>query len=327
MRASPRGAACSVKASLSVRRPPTVPSCRFRQRHRRALAAPRLQDSKLAPRRCGEPPTERRTEHPDHPDGRRRLRSRRYLWRPDSYADVERIANDGISYNAFHTTSICSPTRAALLTGRNHQRVGSGTIAERAVDWDGYTGVIPRTSAASPRSSATTATTLPHSANGTTRRRPRQRRWDRSTCGPPAKASASTISTAFSPARRRNGSRGCIENFNAVEPPHDPKYHLSEDLADKAIDWMREASRVRPRSAVPDVLGAGCRPRSAPHLQRVGGQVQRPVRRRLGRAARRTFKRQKELGWIPADTELTPRADSMAAWESIPESQRPFQRR
>ena len=53
----------------------------------------------------------------------------------------------GISYNAFHTTSICSPTRAALLTGRNHQRVGSGTIAERAVDWDGYTGVIPRTSA------------------------------------------------------------------------------------------------------------------------------------------------------------------------------------
>ncbi len=56
---------------------------------------------------------------------------------------LSRIANDGISYNAFHTTAICSPTRAALLTGRNHQRVGSGTIAERAVDFDGYTGVIP----------------------------------------------------------------------------------------------------------------------------------------------------------------------------------------
>ena len=47
----------------------------------------------------------------------------------------------------FHTTSICSPTRAALLTGRNHQRVGSGTIAERALDFDGYTGVIPKTAA------------------------------------------------------------------------------------------------------------------------------------------------------------------------------------
>ena len=60
---------------------------------------------------------------------------------------LSRLASEGISYNAFHTTAICSPTRAALLTGRNHQRVGSGTIAERAVDWDGYTGVIPRSAA------------------------------------------------------------------------------------------------------------------------------------------------------------------------------------
>ena len=60
---------------------------------------------------------------------------------------LTRLANEGISYNTFHTTSICSPTRAALLTGRNHQRVGSGTIAERALDFDGYTGVIPKSAA------------------------------------------------------------------------------------------------------------------------------------------------------------------------------------
>ena len=60
---------------------------------------------------------------------------------------LSKLADQGMSYNTFHTTSICSPTRAALLTGRNHQRVGNGTIAERAVDWDGYTGVIPKTSA------------------------------------------------------------------------------------------------------------------------------------------------------------------------------------
>ena len=58
-----------------------------------------------------------------------------------------RVARDGICYNTFHTTSICSPTRAALLTGRNHHRVHSGTIAERAVDWDGYTGVIGKDTA------------------------------------------------------------------------------------------------------------------------------------------------------------------------------------
>ena len=68
---------------------------------------------------------------------------------------LTRLRDSGISYNAFHTTSICSPTRAALLTGRNHHRVGNGTIAERASDFDGYTGIIPKTS-------ATIAETLHH---------------------------------------------------------------------------------------------------------------------------------------------------------------------
>jgi arylsulfatase A-like enzyme len=60
---------------------------------------------------------------------------------------LSRIAQEGISYNRFHTTAMCSPTRAALLTGRNHQRVGAGQIAELANDWDGYSGVQPKTSA------------------------------------------------------------------------------------------------------------------------------------------------------------------------------------
>ena len=57
---------------------------------------------------------------------------------------LDRIAKEGISYNRFHTTAMCSPTRAALLTGRNHHRVGHGQIAELANDWDGYSGVIPK---------------------------------------------------------------------------------------------------------------------------------------------------------------------------------------
>ena len=60
---------------------------------------------------------------------------------------LSRLAKTGISYNAFHTTAMCSPTRAALMTGRNHNRVGFGQIAEFANDWDGYTGVIPKSSA------------------------------------------------------------------------------------------------------------------------------------------------------------------------------------
>ena len=60
---------------------------------------------------------------------------------------LSRLAEEGIAYNAFHTTAMCSPTRAALLTGRNHHRVGAGQIAEFANDWDGYTGIIPKSSA------------------------------------------------------------------------------------------------------------------------------------------------------------------------------------
>ena len=60
---------------------------------------------------------------------------------------MDRIVREGIAYNRFHTTAMCSPTRAALLTGRNHHRVGNGQIAELANDWDGYSGLIPRSSA------------------------------------------------------------------------------------------------------------------------------------------------------------------------------------
>jgi len=60
---------------------------------------------------------------------------------------LSRLADEGISYNAFHTTAICSPTRASLLTGRNQHRVGAGVIGEFASDWDGYIGTIPDTSA------------------------------------------------------------------------------------------------------------------------------------------------------------------------------------
>ncbi|MCP4943040.1 MAG: sulfatase-like hydrolase/transferase, partial [Planctomycetaceae bacterium] len=60
---------------------------------------------------------------------------------------LDRVAKAGISYNRFHSTAMCSPTRAALLTGRNHTRVGNGQICELANDWDGFSGAIPKTSA------------------------------------------------------------------------------------------------------------------------------------------------------------------------------------
>ena len=60
---------------------------------------------------------------------------------------LSRVLEEGIGYNRFHTTAMCSPTRASLLTGRNHHRIGNGQIAELANDWDGYAGEIPKSSA------------------------------------------------------------------------------------------------------------------------------------------------------------------------------------
>ena len=157
---------------------------------------------------------------------------------------LTRLAQEGISYSAFHTTAICSPTRAALLTGRNHQRVGSGTIAERAVDWDGYVGVMPR-------SSATVAEVLHHYGYKTAA----FGKWHNT----PA-----TETTAMGPFERWPTGYGfdyfygflagetsqwaprLFENTNPVEPPHDEKYHLREDVAEKAIAWMRRHQAFSP---------------------------------------------------------------------------------
>lgn len=240
---------------------------------------------------------------------------------------LSRVANQGISYNAFHTTAICSPTRAALLTGRNHQRVGSGTIAERAVDWDGYTGVIPRTSATLAKvlgayGYKTAAFGKWHNtpATETTAMGP-------FTLWPTGEGIGFDYFYGFLAGETSQWEPRLFENLNPVEPPHHDKYHLSEDLADRAVAWLRKHRAFAPDK--PFLIywapGAG----HGPHhifkewADKYIGQFDNG----WDDLRERTFKRQKELGWIPAETKLTPRAASMAAWESIPQSERPFQRR
>ena len=240
---------------------------------------------------------------------------------------LSRIAGEGISYNAFHTTAICSPTRAALLTGRNHQRVGSGTIAERAVDWDGYTGVIPRSSATLAKvlgayGYKTAAFGKWHNtpATETTAMGP-------FTLWPTGEGIGFDYFYGFLAGETSQWEPRLVENFNAIEPPHDETYHLSEDMAEKAIAWMR-----RHRAFAPDkpffmywAPGAAHGPHHVAKAwaDKYKGQFDDG----WDRLRERTFERQKALGWIPADAQLTPRAESMVAWDSIPEAERPFQRR
>ena len=238
---------------------------------------------------------------------------------------LTRIANDGISYNQFHTTSICSPTRAALLTGRNHQHVGSGTIAERALDFDGYTGVIPP-------SAATVAKVLHDygyktSAFG---------KWHNT----PA-----TETTAMGPFDRWPTGYGfdyfygflagetsqyeprLFENLNPIEPPHDPNYHLSSDMADKGLQWLHRNQAFAPDKPFLMYWAPGAA--HGPHhvFKEWADKYKGKFDAGWDAYRERVIKRQKDMGWIPAETKLTPRDETMASWDSIPESQRPFQRR
>ena len=240
---------------------------------------------------------------------------------------LSRLADEGISYNAFHTTAICSPTRASLLTGRNHQRVGSGTIAERAVDWDGYTGVIPRTAASLPKvlgyyGYKTAAFGKWHNtpATETTAMGP-------FTNWPTGEGMGFEYFYGFLAGETSQWEPRLVENFNAVEPPHDEKYHLSEDLADKAITWLRRHRAFSPDKPFFMYWASGAA--HGPHhifkewVDKYKGKFDDG----WDALREKTFKRQQELGWIPAGTKLTARADTMAAWSSIPQSERAFQLR
>ena len=238
---------------------------------------------------------------------------------------LSKLAAEGISYNAFHTTSICSPTRAALLTGRNHQRVSAGTIAERAVDWDGYTGVIPKTSATLAEvlreyGYKTAAFGKWHNtpADQTTAMGP----FDRWPTG-----HGFDYFYGFLAGETSQYEPRLYENLNPVEPPHNERYHLTEDMVDKAASWLRRHQAFSPDKPFFVYWAPGAA--HGPHhiFKEWADKYKGKFDDGWDALRERIFKRQKELAWIPANTKLTPRAETMAGWESIPEAERPFQRR
>ena len=238
---------------------------------------------------------------------------------------LDRLAASGISYNAFHTTAQCSASRASLLTGRNHHRVGAGQIAELASDWDGYAGVIPKSTATMPQVLSyygynTAAFGKWHNTPIT----------DITKLGPfdryPTNMGFDYF-YGFMAGETSQYEPMLFENTNPISAPHDPKYHLTEDMAEKAIQWMRTSRTLEPESPFFLYFTPGA-VHGPFHIFKEWADKYAGKFDEGWEALRQlTFEQQKQMGWIPKDSKLNPLHEGMQKWDDIPESQREFQTR
>jgi arylsulfatase A-like enzyme len=241
---------------------------------------------------------------------------------------MDRIAKAGITFNRFHTTAMCSPTRAALLTGRNHHRVGAGQIAELANDWDGYSGVQPKTS-------AMVAEVLKDYGYHTGA----WGKWHNT----PAEHTTAAGPFDYWPAgygfeyfygflggEASQYEPNMVRN-TAIVHPNTPKdgrpYHLSEDIADDAINWLQQhkAFAADKPFFMYWASGAAHGPHHVP--KEWADKYKGKFDDGWDKYRERVFKNAKAMGWIPQNAQLTPRPETLPSWDSIPESEKPFQRR
>lgn len=242
-------------------------------------------------------------------------------------ATLDRVRANGVGFNRFHTTAMCSPTRAALLTGRNHHRVGNGQIAELANDWDGYSGHIPKSSATMAEvlrqyGYATAAWGKWHNtpAEETTKAGP----FDRWPTG-----YGFEYFYGFLAGEASQYEPNLVRNTTVVLPPKTPEegYHLSEDIADDAIGWLRDHKALAPDQPFFMYWATGAL--HGPHhiMKEWADKYAGAFDDGWDVYRERAFEGAKATGWVPQDAELTPRDEQMSSWDDIPEHQRAFQRR
>ena len=238
---------------------------------------------------------------------------------------AERLAANGLKYNRFHTTALCSPTRQALLTGRNHHSAGMGCITEMATSAPGYTSMRPNTCA--PLAETLKLNGYSTAQFGKCHEVPV---WETSPMGPfdrwPSPGGGFEYFYGFIGGETNQYYPGIYEGTHPVEPEKTPEegYHFTEDMTDKAINWVRQQKALMPDKPffVYFAPGATHAPHHVPKewSDKYKGQFDQ------GWDALRaeTFARQKALGVIPPEAELTKRPPQIPAWEDMPVEERPI---
>ena len=237
---------------------------------------------------------------------------------------AEKLAAGGLKYTRFHTTALCAPTRAALLTGRNHHSVGMGSITETATSAPGNNSLRPNTK-------APLALTLKLNGYSTAQfgKCHEVPVWQSSPMGPfdawPSGGGGFEYFYGFIGGENNQWDPALYEGLTPVEPPKTPEegYHLTEDLADHAINWIRQQKALMPDKPFFIYFAPGAT--HAPHHvpKEWADKYKGKFAHGWDKQREITFARQKELGVIPPEAELTKRHAEITAWDDMPAQLKP----
>lgn len=241
---------------------------------------------------------------------------------------AENLAAGGLKFSRFHTTAICSATRQALLTGRNHHSAGMGGITEIATGAPGYSSVLPNTM--SPLAKTLKLNGYSTAQFGKCHEVPV---WQASPAGPfdqwPAGGGGFEYFYGFIGGEANQWYPTLYEGTTPVEPEKTPEegYHLVDDMATKAIKWIGQQKSLLPDKPFFIYFAPGAT--HAPHhvpkewADKYKGQFDEG----WDKLRELTLERQKRLGVVPQDCELTARPKDVPAWEDMPEEFKPALRR
>jgi arylsulfatase A-like enzyme len=233
---------------------------------------------------------------------------------------LERLAGGGLRYNQFHTAALCSPTRSALLWGRNHHMNNFGSISETATAFPGQTGVRPNSVA--PLAEMLRLNGFPTAAFG---KYHEAAAWEVSPSGPtdrwPTRSGFDKF-YGFIGGEANQWAPGLYDGMTKIETPHTPGYHLMTDLADQAIGWMQSEKSLTPDRPffIYFAPGATHAPHQVPKewIAKYKGQFDQG----WDKLREQTLERQKKLGVVPADTKLAPKPEAIKDWDKLSADER-----
>jgi arylsulfatase A-like enzyme/uncharacterized membrane protein len=242
---------------------------------------------------------------------------------PLSTPNFTRVQQMGLTYNRLHVTAVCSPTRAALLTGRNQHRVGFGSIAEYPGPFPGYTASKPRSCAGIPRILKENGYVTggfgkwhltPDNVQGAAG--PFDH-WPQSWGFDHWWGFLSGAAGQYDPIITQDNSI-----LGVPEGKDGGQYYFPDDITDKSVEWLHAVRAQDPVKPWLLFYSTGCS--HAPHhvAKAWADKYQGQFDQGWDKLREETFERQKKLGIIPQDTALTPRPDAFPAWDTLTDAQK-----